>query len=98
MRIFILLSLFLLIFVFTQCAEKDKIIIRYAHVGVKDEPQSRFADTLAKIVNEEDKSHPLSDEEIATKLREMGGDIARRTVTKYRRSMKIPSSRKRKEC
>lgn len=53
---------------------------------------------LAKIVNEEDKSHPLSDEEIASKLREMGGDIARRTVTKYRRSMKIPSSRKRREC
>ncbi len=53
---------------------------------------------LAKIVNEEDKLHPLSDEEIATKLKEMGGDIARRTVTKYRRSMKIPSSRKRREC
>jgi len=53
---------------------------------------------LSKIVKEEDKSKPLSDEEIAAKLREMGGDIARRTVTKYRRSMKIPSSRKRKEC
>ena len=53
---------------------------------------------LAKIVNEENKSNPLSDEGIAEKLREMGGDIARRTVTKYRRSMKIPSSRKRKEC
>ena len=53
---------------------------------------------LAKIVNEENKSSPLSDEGIAAKLREMGGDIARRTVTKYRRSMKIPSSRKRREC
>ena len=53
---------------------------------------------LSKIVKEEDKLHPLSDEEIASKLREMGGDIARRTVTKYRRSMKIPSSRKRREC
>jgi RNA polymerase sigma-54 factor len=53
---------------------------------------------LAKIVNEENKANPLSDEGIAAKLREMGGDIARRTVTKYRRSMKIPSSRKRKEC
>jgi RNA polymerase sigma-54 factor len=52
---------------------------------------------LSKIVKEEDKSSPLSDEEIAAKLREMGGDIARRTVTKYRRSMKIPSSRKRRE-
>ncbi|ODS31100.1 MAG: RNA polymerase sigma-54 factor RpoN [Candidatus Scalindua rubra] len=53
---------------------------------------------LAKIITEENKSNPLSDEEIAAKLREMGGDIARRTVTKYRRSMKIPSSRRRKEC
>jgi len=52
---------------------------------------------LAKIVKEEDKSNPLSDEEIAAKLKEIGSDIARRTVTKYRRSMKIPSSRKRKE-
>ena len=53
---------------------------------------------LAKIIKEEDKLKPLSDEEIAVKLREMGGDIARRTVTKYRRSMRIPSSRKRREC
>jgi RNA polymerase sigma-54 factor len=52
---------------------------------------------LSKIVNGEDKSSPLSDEEIAAKLRELGSDIARRTVTKYRRSMKIPSSRRRKE-
>lgn len=52
---------------------------------------------LAKIVKEEDKLSPLSDEEIAAKLKEMGGDIARRTVTKYRRIMRIPSSRKRKE-
>lgn len=52
---------------------------------------------LAKIVKEEDKLSPLSDEEIADKLREMGGDIARRTVTKYRRIMRIPTSRKRKE-
>ncbi len=52
---------------------------------------------LAKIVSNESKSSPLSDEEIAAKLGEMGVDIARRTVTKYRRSMKIPSSRRRKE-
>ena len=52
---------------------------------------------LSKIVNGENKSSPLSDEEIAAKLRELGSDIARRTVTKYRRSMKIPSSRRRKE-
>ncbi|HDY67294.1 MAG: RNA polymerase factor sigma-54 [Candidatus Scalindua sediminis] len=52
---------------------------------------------LSKVVSNEDKSGPLSDEEIAAKLGEMGVDIARRTVTKYRRSMKIPSSRRRRE-
>jgi RNA polymerase sigma-54 factor len=52
---------------------------------------------LSKVVSNEDNSNPLSDEEIAAKLGEMGVDIARRTVTKYRRSMKIPSSRRRRE-
>ncbi len=52
---------------------------------------------LGKIITKEDKSNPLSDEEIAAKLGEMGVDIARRTITKYRRSMRIPSSRKRRE-
>jgi tripartite ATP-independent transporter DctP family solute receptor len=33
------------------CRQDDNIIIRYAHVGVKDEPQTLFAEELAKIVN-----------------------------------------------
>lgn len=37
------------------CQESDKIIIRYAHVGVPDEPQSAFADEVAKVVNEKTK-------------------------------------------
>ncbi|MEP9412495.1 MAG: RNA polymerase factor sigma-54 [Candidatus Brocadia sp.] len=52
---------------------------------------------LAEIVAKEDKSKPLSDEEVAEKLHASGIAIARRTVTKYRRIMKIPSSRQRKE-
>lgn len=52
---------------------------------------------LAEIVAKEDKSNPLSDEEVADKLHASGITIARRTVTKYRRIMKIPSSRQRKE-
>ncbi|MBT6562335.1 MAG: RNA polymerase factor sigma-54 [Candidatus Scalindua sp.] len=51
---------------------------------------------VAKIIKEEDKSNPLNDEEIAAKLREMGSRVARRTVAKYRESMKISSSRKRR--
>jgi RNA polymerase sigma-54 factor len=48
------------------------------------------------IVGKEDKTHPLSDEEIAAKLKEDGLDIARRTVTKYRKQLAIPSSRQRR--
>ncbi|MGQ3685563.1 MAG: RNA polymerase factor sigma-54 [Candidatus Loosdrechtia sp.] len=51
---------------------------------------------LSEIIAKEDKSNPLSDEEIAEKLHASGVAIARRTVTKYRRIMKIPSSRQRK--
>ncbi len=36
----------------TSCSIDDGIIIRYAHVGVMNEPQSRFASELATRVNE----------------------------------------------
>ena len=52
---------------------------------------------LAEIVAKEDKSSPLSDEGIAAILRSQGIDIARRTVTKYRKAVKIPSSRRRRQ-
>jgi len=48
------------------------------------------------IVDQEDKRNPLSDEDIALKLKQMGYDIARRTVTKYRKQMTILSSRQRR--
>ena len=50
------------------------------------------------IVDRENKSKPLSDEEIARVLRDRDGlDIARRTVTKYRTQLDIPSSRQRRQ-
>ena len=49
------------------------------------------------IIEGEDKSNPLSDDEIAARLKEIGFNVARRTITKYRRIMRIPSSRRRKE-
>ncbi|MFW5872430.1 MAG: TRAP transporter substrate-binding protein [bacterium] len=50
------LSVYLTFIVFvsvlvTSCRKNDSIIIRYAHMGVKDEPQTRFAEEVAKIVN-----------------------------------------------
>ncbi|MBC8523543.1 RNA polymerase factor sigma-54 [PVC group bacterium] len=52
---------------------------------------------LHEIVNEEDKKKPFSDELLASKLREQGIDIARRTVVKYRQQLGIPAARLRKE-
>jgi RNA polymerase sigma-54 factor len=52
---------------------------------------------LMELVSEENKANPLSDEELVTKLNEAGYPVARRTVTKYRKMLKIPSSRQRKD-
>lgn len=52
---------------------------------------------LMEIIAAEDKSEPLSDEDIVKKFQESGLKVARRTVTKYREAMKIPSSRQRRE-
>ena len=44
------------------------------------------------LVDEESQNSVLSDEEIVDILKSQGVDIARRTVAKYRESMRIPSS------
>ncbi len=51
---------------------------------------------VKQIIEGEDKHAPLSDEDVVEKLRALGLDIARRTVTKYRKMLKIPSSRQRR--
>jgi RNA polymerase sigma-54 factor len=51
---------------------------------------------IKKLVDEEDKSSPLSDKEIADNLKKQGYIIARRTVAKYREMMHIPVARLRK--
>ena len=52
---------------------------------------------VREIIESEDRKSPLSDEEIVEKLKAIGLNIARRTVTKYRKAMNIPSSRQRRE-
>ena len=52
---------------------------------------------LQEIVDNEDKQHPLSDEELVKELAKHGITVARRTVTKYRKAMDIPSSRQRRD-
>ena len=52
---------------------------------------------LLEIIEKEDKANPLSDEDLVNKLQESGYPVARRTVTKYRKMLNIPSSRQRKD-
>ncbi len=52
---------------------------------------------LEQIITEEDKSNPLSDDQLADKLSEHGIDIARRTVAKYRKQLNIPPARQRRQ-
>jgi len=51
---------------------------------------------IKKIVNNENKIKPLTDKKIAELLAEEGINISRRVIGKYRKSMDIPSSVKRK--
>ncbi len=52
---------------------------------------------LSDCVDVEDKNKPMTDELLATILKEKGYNIARRTVAKYREQLKIPVARLRKE-
>ncbi|MBX6747036.1 MAG: RNA polymerase sigma-54 factor, partial [Acetobacteraceae bacterium] len=48
------------------------------------------------LIETEDPEAVLSDDAIVDRLRQEGVDIARRTVAKYRESLRIPSSVQRK--
>ncbi|MHC4175962.1 MAG: RNA polymerase factor sigma-54 [Planctomycetota bacterium] len=52
---------------------------------------------LQEIIDGEDKQHPLSDEQLVKELAASGITVARRTVTKYRKALNIPSSRQRRD-
>src|SRR5262249_20853482 len=52
---------------------------------------------LQEIIDDENKQHPLSDDELVKELAKHGLTVARRTVTKYRKAMNIASSRQRRD-
>jgi RNA polymerase sigma-54 factor len=61
------------------------------------ESQTSIKDRIKGIVANEDRDHPLSDDQIAERLETLDGvRIARRTVTKYRKALQIPSSTQRR--
>ena len=52
---------------------------------------------LKEVIEQEDKSKPLSDDTLAKVMKEKGFPIARRTVAKYREQLNFPVARLRKE-
>jgi len=61
------------------------------------ESQPAIQELVRKTIAQEDPKNPFSDEEIGKRLAQNDGvPIARRTITKYRKALKIPASSQRK--
>lgn len=88
---------------YIQCSQGILPLRSFFSGGLEDQQgQQRSWDAvkakLQEIVDNEDKANPLGDDEIRQKLADAGmGNIARRTVAKYRKILNIPSARFRKK-
>ncbi len=69
----------------TQTADGDEVAWDTIRIKLQD------------LIDEEDKKKPLSDDALVEALSQQGLKLARRTITKYRKQMGIPSSRQRRE-
>lgn len=63
-----------------------------AGMGANDFSSKTVQYYIRELVNGEDAKHILSDDAIVKQLKDRNIDVARRTVTKYREEMNIPSS------
>jgi RNA polymerase sigma-54 factor len=61
-----------------------------------DASSASIKEIIKNMVDNEDKTKPLSDDRLCEELQRQGFDIKRRTVAKYRDSLKIPVARQRK--
>ncbi|HEV3199551.1 MAG TPA: RNA polymerase factor sigma-54 [Bryobacteraceae bacterium] len=52
---------------------------------------------VKKMIEDEDRTKPLTDDQITTLLESQGINVTRRTVAKYREDMKIPSTHQRRQ-
>ena len=75
---------------------KDLFTVNSIRNSSKDVSVSYIKSIIEKIINEENKKNPISDQEIVEGLKKIDIAISRRTVAKYREEMGIKSSHKRK--
>lgn len=72
-------------------------IISFKSLLIYDENIFKIKELIEKAINEENKSSPLSDNELSLFLASKGYTVARRTVAKYREEIGLKSSRQRKK-
>ena len=76
--------------------------LRYFFSEAVQGPAGEFTSLLIlkrkvkKLIDEEDRAHPLTDDQITHILQSQGIQVTRRTVAKYREDMKIPSTHQRR--
>jgi len=61
-----------------------------------DLPLVSLKRAVKKMIEEEDTTRPLTDDQITQRLHQMGISVTRRTVAKYREDMRIPSTHHRR--
>jgi DNA-directed RNA polymerase specialized sigma54-like protein len=73
----------------------------FFHSGIKVNPGNKMSSVriksiIKKIVSQENPSNPFTDEQLEGMFKKVNINIARRTITKYRKELNVPSSNKRK--
>ncbi len=79
--------------------ETDQGIFPFGYffkAGAGDKSRTSIKQKIQAIVDAEDKHHPLSDEEIGSRLKLEEINISRRTVAKYRAELGVPGCNDRK--
>lgn len=81
---------------YLQCGRGVYALSDFMPKGMEEVSSDSVKQMLKKIIQNEDKKKPLSDQKLVKKLEEEGVQISRRTVAKYRMQMEIPDASGRK--
>lgn len=85
---------------YLQCSHGLFEIKYFFQAGIETENGGISAESIKllikKMIDEEDKTKPISDQKITDNLAEHGINCSRRTIAKYRKAIGVRSSRKRK--
>ena len=81
---------------YLQCGRGVYALSDFMPKGMEEVSGDSVKQMLKKIIQNEDKKKPLSDQKLVKKLEEEGVQISRRTVAKYRMQMETPDASGRK--